>query len=344
MLSKMAKPKDKTLIESCNEIVKKDLNKSKLPELKQFARELNIKISGNKPALILRIEECLVQTRNVVKIQRNARKYLVAKWFRMKGSRAGCVNETDFYTLEPLSEIHYLYYFQHTENGHSYGFNLKSLCQLAIKNSKFQNPYNRESMKSAEQKIADVVKLTNIIFPNNELMRDILAMNDGAAMQSTIIGLIQDRRSPVINRLAHKLRILDRQTIDQRVVGLCMHMDSLGNYTQTTWLTELTNQRIYYMISKIHHLWMEVPTDLRKRVCPFMSPFSESVFGTEPLTPNGMHLGLLLRMAEVLVYSGNDTEHQNLGAMYFLSGLTFVSLGARAQLPWLYDNYFTIVR
>jgi hypothetical protein len=27
-----------------------------------------------------------------------------------------------------------------------------------------------------------------------------------------------------------------------------------------------------------------------------------------------------------------------------LSGLTFVSLGARTQLPWLYDNFFTIVR
>jgi hypothetical protein len=344
MLSKMAKPKDKSVMESCNEIMKKDLNKTKLPELKQFAKELNIKISGNKPALILRIEECLVQTRNIVKIQRNARKYLVKKWFRMKGSRAGCVNDTDFYTLEPLSEIHYLYYFQHTENGHSYGFNIKSLCQLATKNSKFQNPYNRESMKSAEQKIADVMKLTNLIFPNNELMRDILAMNDGAVVQSSILTLIQERRQPVMNRLANHLRILDRQTIDQRVVGLCMHMDSLGNYTQTSWLTELSTPKMYYMIAKIHQLWMAVPSDLRKRVCPFISPFSESVFGTEPISPNGLHLGLLLRMAEVLVYSGNDAEHQNLGAMYFLSGLTFVSLGARTQLPWLYDNFFTIVR
>jgi len=29
--------------------------------------------------------------------------------------------------------------------------------------------------------------------------------------------------------------------------------------------------------------------------------------------------------------------------MYFLSGLTLVSHLARDQMPWLYDNYFTIV-
>ena len=343
MLSKMAKPKDKTVTDYCNDIAKKDLSKSKLPELKQFARELNIKISGNKPALILRIEECLVQTHSVIKIQRNARKYLVTKWFKMKGSIKNCVNDTDFYTLEPLSEIHYLYYFQYINSGHSYGFNIKSLCALAVKsNNKFQNPYNRDSMKSAEQKIADVVKLTNAIFPDNQLMKDISAMNDGI-VQSTILTLIRDRRPVVVNRLAHQLRALDRLSIEQRVIGLFMHIDSLGNYTQTNWLTELSSQKMYYMIAKLHQLWQNVPRDVRIRVCPHMSPFSETVFGSEQILPNEVHLGIIIRMAEVLVYSGVDSEHQNLGAMYFLSGLTIVSLGARAQLPWLYDNYFTIV-
>ena len=197
-------------------------------------------------------------------------------------------------------------------------------------------------MKSAEQKIADVVKLTNAIFPDNQLMKDILAMNDGI-VQSTILTLIRDRRPVVVNRLAHQLRALDRLSIEQRVIGLFMHIDSLGNYTQTNWLTELSSQKMYYMIAKLHQLWQNVPRDVRIRVCPHMSPFSETVFGSEPISPNEVHLGIIIRMAEVLVYSGIDSEHQNLGAMYFLSGLTIVSLGARAQLPWLYDNYFTIV-
>ena len=262
----------------------------------------------------------------------------------MKGSAKNCVNETDFYTLEPLSEIHYLYYFQHTDLSHNYGFNIKSLCALAVKNNnKFQNPYNRENMKQAEQKIADVVKLTNAIFPDNQLMRDIIEMNDGI-VQSPILSLIRERRPVVVNRFSNLVRALDRMTIEQRIIGLFMHIDSLGNYTQTSWLTELSSNKMYHMVTRIHQLWQYVPRDVRTRICPHISPFSETVFGTAPILPNEIHLGMLLRMAEVLVYSAPDKELQNLGAMYFLTGLTIVSLGARAQLPWLYDNFFTIVQ
>jgi hypothetical protein len=47
-------------------------------------------------------------------------------------------------------------------------------------------------------------------------------------------------------------------------------------------------------------------------------------------------------MAEIMVYSGLDDEHKQLGAMYLLSGLTLVSANARNQLPWLYENYFSM--
>lgn len=339
MLSKMARPTENT--NKHTEIGTKDLSKAKLPELKQYAKDLNLKISGTKPMLKARIEECLVQTRNVLKIQRNARKYLVTKWFKMKGSTAGCVNDTDFYTLEPLNEIPYLYYFRHVDGAHSYGFNIRSLCNLALKNNgKFLNPYNRENLKQAEQKIADVVKLTNLILPGNQLMKDILAMNDGFSQPCAILSLIQVRRPLAMNPFAFKLRALDRMTIDERAMALFMHMDSLGNYTQISWFNELTHQKMYFMVARLHQLWHHVPRDLRARVCPHMSPFSDTVF-TVPLTE--ITLAIVLRMAEIFVYSGVDPEHQNLGAMYFLTGLTLVNLNARAQLPWLYDNYFTMV-
>jgi len=345
MLSKMAKPKEKTVTDYCNDIAKKDLSKSKLSELKQYARDLNLKISGTKPLILARVEECLLHTKNVIKIQRIARKYLVIKWFKMKGSSKNCVNDSDFYTLEPLSEIPYLYYFQHAGgSSHNYGFNIKSLCTLAIKNNnKFENPYNRENMKPVEQKIADVVKLTNAIFPENQLMKDILELNDGV-IQSTILTLIRDKRPIITNRFQNQLRALERMTIEQRVIGLFMYIDRLGNYTQTHWLTDLSSQKMYYMIVKINQLWHTLPRELRSRICPHMSPFGETVFGTTALSPNDITLRIVVRMAEVLIYSGIDSEHQNLGAMYLLSGLTMVSLGARSQLPWLYDNYFTIVQ
>jgi hypothetical protein len=77
-----------------------------------------------------------------------------------------------------------------------------------------------------------------------------------------------------------------------------------------------------------------------------MSPFSEDIFGTHLNidSPIDEVLRKVVRMTEVLVYSGIDDEHKNLGVMYFLSGLTIVSLDARAQLPWLYENYFAIMQ
>jgi hypothetical protein len=53
---------------------------------------------------------------------------------------------------------------------------------------------------------------------------------------------------------------------------------------------------------------------------------------------------LVIRIGETLVNDGIDAEHRTLGAMYFLTGLTVVSMEVRQQMPWLYDNYFVITQ
>jgi len=60
--------------------------------------------------------------------------------------------------------------------------------------------------------------------------------------------------------------------------------------------------------------------------------------------PTQITIEMVVRMATVLTYSGIDNDNKQLGAMYFLSGLTLVSQNARNQMPWLYENYFTIVQ
>jgi len=355
MLSKMAKPKE--VADSYNEIIKTDLNKSKLPELKSFAKSLHLKVSGTKADLAARIRECLTMTANVIKIQRNVRRFFVSKWFKLKGTSKGCVNESDFYTLEPLDEIPYLLFFQHTDQKHNYGFNLKSLFTMTVKNNnnnKFENPYNRDNMKPAENKIVEIVKLTNLLFPANELIKHIVELSNGMTTSSLVQAVLSKERRPSRRQQQpqqHQQQQQLRQqtelrTIDQRITAIFMHIDQLGNYTQMQWLTRLTPHRIYYMIVKINQLWHALPRDLRNRICPRMSPFSETIFGTRPIdaeSPLEQIMPLVVGMAETLVFSGIDSEHQNLGAMYFLTGLTIVSLEARIQMPWLYDNFFTIV-
>ena len=367
MLSKMAKPTNSTIIDAYNVISTTDLSKSKLTELKGFAKDLHIKVGGNKDVLVERIQELLIKMRNAIKIQRNYRKHMVNMWIKLKGSYDECVNDSDFYTLEPLKEIPFVYYIQHTDaSNYKYGFNITSLCTLAKKNTtKLENPYNRENLKiSFEQKLARVLRLTKILFPNCELIREIsegknnVSANASAtassanASSASALATASSATASSANVSPHERAVLDKlnnlqqMSYHQRMVELFMHIDSLGNYTQIPWLTGLCSQRLFYLIYKTAALWRNLPRDLRLRICPYVSPFGTAILGTMHLDGNtdaAETTKIVIRMAEVLVYSGLDAEHQNLGAMYFLSGLTIVSLDARAQLPWLYENYFTIV-
>jgi hypothetical protein len=328
MLSKMAKPEPKT---NYKEISKIDLSTVKLPELKKYAKDLNIKISGNKSEIKARIENQILLITSAIKIQKIFRRHLVSKWMELKGTRENCVNDTDFYTLEPLNEIPYLYFIKYVDVSHNvnYGFDIKSLCTLATKNKKFENPYNRENLKTTfGAKMVRVVKLTNILFPGNDLMMDIANVYESSTTVAT-------------ESFSTFFQNLDQLTLDQRITNLFIHIDSLGNYTNKEWLTQLNEERRYYLVVKINQLWNKISNALRRQICPHISPFSTGFFGISPAFINNE---MVVKMAEVLVYSGIDNEHKQLGAMYFLSGLTLVSVNARNQMPWLYENYFTIVR
>ena len=328
MLSKMAKPEPKT---TYREISKIDLSTVKLPELKKYAKDLNIKISGNKSEIKSRIENQIKLTFSAIKIQKIFRRHMVLKWMKLKGTRENCVNDTDFYTLEPLNEIPYLYFIKYVDVSHNvnYGFDIKSLCTLATKNKKFENPYNRENLKTTfGTKMVKVVKLTNILFPGNDLMMD-------------IANVYESSTAVVTESFSTFFQNLNQLTLDQRITNLFIHIDSLGNYTNLEWLTQLNEDRLYYLVVKINQLWNKISNALRRQICPHISPFSASFFGQIPAIIN---TEMIVKMAEVLVYSGIDNEHKQLGAMYFLSGLTLVSVNARNQMPWLYENYFTIVR
>lgn len=332
MLSKMARPVSQTY----KEISKIDLSKCKLPELKQYAKDLNIKVSGNKGDVKDRIEQQIKKEVNSVTIQKTFRRHVVLNWMKLKGTRENCVNETDFYTMEPINEIPYLNFIKYTDTTHNvnYGFDIKSLCTLATKNKKFENPYNRENMKVPfGTKMIKVVKLTNILFPGNDLFNEIGSIHESANM------FVEQQTQEQV--FFARYEGLQQMPLDQRITDLFIHIDSLGNYSNRQWLSNLNEDRLYYLILKINQLWHRIPHSLRNRICPYISPFSPEVFGAGQVN---LTVSMVVKMAEILVHSGLDDEHKQLGAMYFLSGLTLVSLNARNQLPWLYENYFSIVQ
>jgi hypothetical protein len=118
---------------SYKEIANKDLSKCKVVELKALAKTLDIRVSGNKDELRTRITTHIKYSANAIKVQSWIRRKLVYMWIGLKGNTKNCVNDTDFYTLEPIDEIPYLYYMQYTGPNVKYGFNISSLISSLSK-------------------------------------------------------------------------------------------------------------------------------------------------------------------------------------------------------------------
>jgi hypothetical protein len=169
------------------------LDKIKHPELKQIVKYYKLPVSGTKQILFDRLIEFFSRCSHVSKIQKVFRGYLVRKYFKDKGSNdiSKCVNENDFYSLEPLKEIPVEYFFTFSCGKFNYGCNIISLIQL-IKNSKgvVKNPYNRENIGLDEiKKILNVYGKIRIIFG---LPCDAPVINNHSLLQ--IQGSIQENQ------------------------------------------------------------------------------------------------------------------------------------------------------
>ena len=134
--------------------IKDNLVSYKLTELKEIAKYNKIKGAKTKPEYMAKIHDFFTKTLNAVKIQKVCRGFFVRLFFNVKGGMENisrCVNENDFYTLEPLNDIHFTKFFiiketNNESNTFYYGFNILSLITMYRKNESILNPYNRQSL------------------------------------------------------------------------------------------------------------------------------------------------------------------------------------------------------
>lgn len=143
------------------------LSKYKLPELKQIAKYNKLKVTGNKPILIERIHGKFNQSLKIQQIQSVYRGYITRKTFALRGDAYKntkiCVNENDFYTLEPLTEIPMEFFvsFKSNDGKFTFGCNIISLAHLIKTKKAIKNPYNREIISSTI--IQNIIVLYNLI-------------------------------------------------------------------------------------------------------------------------------------------------------------------------------------
>ena len=89
-----------------------DLDKYSLKNLKIISKKHKLKTSLRKDFLVKNIITFFIREINVIKIQSAIRRWFVTEWIKSHGpTQRNCVNETDFLTIEPLSEIPFRQYF-----------------------------------------------------------------------------------------------------------------------------------------------------------------------------------------------------------------------------------------
>lgn len=293
-------------------------NSYSIDNIKKICRFYKQKLSGNKSQLIVRIYNFLKLTNAIIKIQKIWRGYLQRVFDIYHGpgyfKRCMCVNDTDFYTLDKLINIPTEQFFSFKdEQGFIYGFDIMSIYNLFIINgSKSVNPYNKNILDSnVFTNIKMFLKFSKILkFPtkiNIEESDDTLGNN-----------------------------------INMRILSVFQNMDSLGNYTDTRWFSELTCSKIVIFIRELYDIWMyraQIDQNLKRDICPpHGDPFRHTNFGSL----NGYSITNIkknaLSIIEKLVLTGTNIDNKTLGTYYVLSSLTLVSDDAAEAMPWLYQS------
>lgn len=349
----------------CNQKI--ELKKYKIPELKQIAKQHKLHVTGSKPVLIGRIENLFKKCIEIRKLQCLFRGFVTRKSFSLRGpgfkNRKICINDSDFYTLEPLCEIPIEYFVSFSSNNDKfiYGCNIISLIHLLKPNTSVKNPYNRELIGSSTMKnIAVLYTLIKVVFglptdaPKINIDRVLQSLDNS---NSTLISQHRNANIPVvhINRIPHGFSTSNiiieerwntihnhrRKTIPTRIIELFMAVDLLGNYTNSIWFSTLERRdyiRLYRILYDIWNYRGNLSREVKHKICVICDPFHDRLQLNYYEVEINVIQEYCLKVMEYFVFCGIDEEYKRLGALHMLSALTMVSIPARIAMPWLYES------
>jgi hypothetical protein len=313
-------------------LLKEGNNKYSLLQLKDICRFHKQKMTGKKEQLAENLYNYLYKSKYALVLQKAWRKQYIKIYNRMRGparmQRTLCVNETDFYTMEPLADIPYLQFFSYCDDKRKknpvvYGFDILSLFML-MKNEyghtdeeMLKNPYTREP------------------FPDGVKETLFKLLRASKRFDEKIIIRVEDVKPPVQTI---------RESIGIRTVAIFNDMNDLGNYTLSTWFSTLGHPQLVRFIRELYDIWTyraNLSDTVKREICPpYGSPFSAYLLNTALL--NGFPVDsiklFVLELMEQFIRSGVNRDSRYLGTNYILCALTLVSPEAAEALPWLYQS------
>ena len=289
-----------------------NMERNTIPQLKDICKQYKLKVSGNKTQLVERINKHLKETTAAKKIQRAFRLRLVQNYNYFKGIhlKPKCINETDFYSLDDISEVSYEQFFAFKDvSGHVYGWDIASLWNLLVRTKpgeKLLNPYNCQPFPT------DMWSSLNSIFRISKALKINIKFNvdvDESYMNS----------------------------FESKLLSTFQHINSLGNYSDHNWVLELDIGKLQRFLQELRDIWVHragLDDNTRNLICfhfPFVN-YNSNLVDFDSLRE--ISLATIMNM----VYKGQNAEYQQLGCMYVLTALTIVSQSAANSLPWLYAS------
>lgn len=296
----------------------------KVSELKDVCKHYGIKCSGTKQDLRLRVHAHLIQSHFIPRIQRMVRRSYCKMHARMSGpayhDRSMCVNDTDFYSMEPMSSIPGNQFISFKDDaGVVYGFDVMSLYtyyESELSNTGQttpSNPYNRMPFPFALRiQMYRKIRLTRIL---------------GVACT------IEVESEPVLSV---------QQQDDQLLFLVFQQINSHGHYADTVWFGELNGIQIMRFMRELADIWnyrAQIMANVKQEICPPNGdPFRYVDLRMDGYThaDSIKHAGI--QIMSTFVSSGVTRDSRGLGAYYVLSALTLVSQPARNAMPWLYES------
>ena len=148
----------------------------KITELKQLAKHHGLTQVGNKGPLIDKIHTYFLHNARANTLQRIVRGHWTRQWMspQLRGTAFRtpelCVNDTDFYTMDPLVSIPAARFVTYTDaQAFTYGFDLHSLVIYRNKGNTM-NPYNRSEIPvEVHVRLHRLYALMRIVCPDGVL-------------------------------------------------------------------------------------------------------------------------------------------------------------------------------
>lgn len=296
-----------------------------IKQLKEIAAHHKIKITSTlvKADIVSKIYNYFKHYDNAVIIQRAWRLFTLKQYNKLRGparfNRKLCVNETDFFTMDEVSDIPYgqFFSFQDTDNM-IYGFDVMSIYNLFHKgldiksvDTKTTNPYNRNVLPKNIKK-----NLSKLIWFSRLFKEEI-----NVSMENEDVEV---------------------QTINGRCITLFHDMDILGNYTNANWFLNLNQVAVMRFIIELNDIWnyrANLSEIIKREICPNHRDLFRMMYMVDlRMVALPMVQDVALTIMTMLIRDGINQDSRSLGANYVLCALTLVNPEAAIALPWLYDS------